>query len=339
MKKKYNSYKRLGLGEVQAIFKMRSDRYTVQRISELLNRSKSTISNVLNKYKSANLIVWRKMCPYTKAKYVYDKLEANRRRQGRRGYLTSQVIRDHVISKLIKEQWSPEQISNSMESVLGKKVCTKTIYNFTKYERVDLKQYLSERGKPRRQRVCHRRGRFKQAAPLKRSVDERPIEANQRLEPGHWEADTLHTCKGGSKTILSIRDRSTRKSFFQILPDLKAETMLPALRAFLENLPSDLRKSFTLDNGPEFAISELIKLEGSYPGLKLYYCDPYCAWQKGSVENSNKGFRWYVPKGTDFATLTKEELQAIADKLNNRPLKCQNWVSAEQAFAKILAAA
>ena len=340
MNKKYNGYKRLDLGEVQAIHRMRRDGYRVQRISELLGRSKSTVSNILGKrYRHPNPSVWRKMCVYTQAKYVFDKLEANRQRSGRHGHLRDTVIREHVIKKLTKEHWSPEQIANSMESAIGKKVCTKTIYNFTKYERVDLKQYLIEGGKARRQRVCDRRGRFRQAAPEKRSIDERPIEANQRSEPGHWEADTMHTCKGGSKAILSIRDRVSRKSFSQLLPDLKAETMLPVLRAFIENLPERLRKSITLDNGPEFSISELIKLEISYPGLKLYYCDPYSAWQKGSVENFNKYFRWFVPKGTDFATLTKVELQKITQILNNRPLKCWGWLSANQAFQKMLEAA
>jgi len=39
------------------------------------------------------------------------------------------------------------------------------------------------------------------------------------------------------------------------------------------------------------------------------------------VERSNRNFRKFFPKGTDFSKISQEELQAVTDKIRNTPLK------------------
>ena len=53
----------------------------------------------------------------------------------------------------------------------------------------------------------------------------------------------------------------------------------------------------------------------------MYYCYPHSPWQRGSYENMNGLVRQYLPKGTDLAGYSKEQLYAIADEINNRPMK------------------
>ena len=52
-----------------------------------------------------------------------------------------------------------------------------------------------------------------------------------------------------------------------------------------------------------------------------YFAHPYHSWERGANENMNGLIRQYLPKGTSFEDLTREEVKWIEWKLNNRPRK------------------
>lgn len=73
-------------------------------------------------------------------------------------------------------------------------------------------------------------------------------------------------------------------------------------------------------------------MECSGHDLKIYkgnverdLTDPYCSWQKGLVEYTNKLIRQYIPKGSDFDDIIPHELMDIQKKLNNSPRKKLNF--------------
>lgn len=57
----------------------------------------------------------------------------------------------------------------------------------------------------------------------------------------------------------------------------------------------------------------------------MYFCDAHSPWQRGSNENTNGLLRDYFPKHTDLSGVTPQELQRVADELNDRPRKTLGW--------------
>lgn len=103
--------------------------------------------------------------------------------------------------------------------------------------------------------------------------------------------------------------------------------------ATLTPLPEHLRRSVTWDRGRELA--RHAELTAS-TGIRVYFCDPYSQWQRGTNENTNGLLRQYFPNGTDLSRYGRRELYAVADALNNRPRKIHRWNSPAEVFAEQL---
>jgi len=94
-------------------------------------------------------------------------------------------------------------------------------------------------------------------------------------------------------------------------------------------------KIITTDNGREFYDYE--RIEESFTGssikrTKVYYCDAYCSWQRGSNENNNRFIRRFLPKGTSFKVLSRKVVKAIQKLINTYPRKMFNFRTSEQLF-------
>ena len=75
------------------------------------------------------------------------------------------------------------------------------------------------------------------------------------------------------------------------------------------------------DNGTEFSDPESIEIDIN-TGEKIssvFYCDPNCSWQKGSIEKNHEYIRYILPKGTSFAGLTQEDCNLLASHINSVP--------------------
>ena len=87
----------------------------------------------------------------------------------------------------------------------------------------------------------------------------------------------------------------------------------------------------TTDNGPEFTAHKDIT---KYLGVPVYFADPYCSWQKGAVENTNKLIRQYIPKKDSFDNYTDKRIMSIQKKLNQRPREKLNFSTPKCKFFK-----
>ena len=94
--------------------------------------------------------------------------------------------------------------------------------------------------------------------------------------------------------------------------------MLHAIEQVISSFPKKSFQSFTSDRGKEFACFQ----EVEQLGIFFYFADPYCAWQRGSNENSNGLLREFFPKGSDLSQVEIEDLRKVLLLLNHRPRKC-----------------
>ncbi|MFP3456337.1 IS30 family transposase [Psychrobacter sp. SIMBA_152] len=69
---------------------------------------------------------------------------------------------------------------------------------------------------------------------------------------------------------------------------------------------------------------------------RFYFADAYASWQRGTNENTNGLIRKYLPKGCDFRQVSDDEVQAIEDRINNRPRKRLGFRMPNQMFYNII---
>jgi len=299
---------------------MRSQGLGIREIGRQLKISASIVSRELRR-NSLPVYIAARLTPLERAKEAHEKAKRRRKekRRGKRKAKPLMSVIEHIAQKLMKK-WSPEDISDTIgDFFAGLKLSTTTIYRIIKRDAPDLKKFLPEKGKKRRQRVMDRRGKFQQAAAEKRHISERPVEAEKREELGHLEADMVVSKKGSKAAVLSIYDRASRKRWYISVDNLEAATIRKALVIFLHSLPAHARKTVTFDRGSEFAEWDMI--EKIFVDLKAYFCTAYSPHEKGGVERSNRELRRFFPKGTDFSSVSQEQLAEAQELINNRPMK------------------
>lgn len=77
------------------------------------------------------------------------------------------------------------------------------------------------------------------------------------------------------------------------------------------------------DRGSEFTMADAIETrEDGTRRTRIYYCDPMCSHQKGSLENNHEEIRYICPKETDLYALgltSQEKANLIASHINSYP--------------------
>ena len=193
--------------------------------------------------------------------------------------------------------------------------------------RKQLTQYLRSRRKVRSPRTPHTvngQGQLRDAV----HISKRPAEAEDRAVPGHWEGDLM--LGTGNSAIATLVERCSRFVVLVRLPNGRtSEAVLEALKERITTLPQPLVRSLTWDRGTEMARHAEFTLE---TGLQLYFCDPRSPWQRGSNENTNGLLRQYYPKGTSLAAVTQQQLDAVAEELNDRPRQTLGFRSPSELF-------
>ena len=154
-----------------------------------------------------------------------------------------------------------------------------------------------------------------------------PKKADLRLENGHYEGDLIiGKRQNGYQNIVTLNDRKTRKLYATFVQSKDPWIVNKAFRKIIKDNNLEI-KTLTLDNWIEF---EKIGILAKHMNFKVYLCDPYASFQRGSNEHLNGMIRRMWKKGTDFNLVSNEDLQKVIDLINNMPRKIFNWYSANQ---------
>lgn len=158
----------------------------------------------------------------------------------------------------------------------------------------------------------------------------RPKNIDLREDFGHWEADLIVGKKShGFENILTLIERKTR---FVLMTKVKSKNGFIINGAFSQLIKKyHLKvKSITIDNGIEFA---KIGILGAQIGCKIYLCDPYASYQRGSNEHVNGIIRRFWKKGTDFSVLKPAEINSVQNLINKMPRELFNWKSSLDQYS------
>lgn len=317
-------YNQLTSEQRSQIFALLQKKTKRKDIARIVGCSQSTISREIRRNSTEQ------------GNYLWVKAHA--KAMERRKRTTSNRAKDPAIVwealELLKEEdWSPEQISAEMKK-RGKDISHELIYRHIRADETgELAPHCRHKMRYNRHGRPDRTTRVRNI-PARVSIHERPAEADG-TRFGDWEMDTI-VGKDGKGAIVTLTERSTNMLLMERLPQGKhpeplAQAVIRLLFPYRETI-----RTITTDNGSEFCAHKLISKALSPKGTKdpnlVYFADSYSSWQKGAIENANKLIRQYIPKGTDFSTLTDKFISEIQHKINRRPRKKLNFESPKKVF-------
>jgi len=319
------SYHHLTMEERNVIYRMRWQGYSDAEIARCLGRHRSTIGRECQR----NANVEGRYDPGNAQTHAHGRRRAHLRRPK-----TGHPRLMAYIAERLTDRWSPEQIAGRLSAhapadLEGLSLSHTTIYRWIWSDPQRARQwrpFLRIARKPRRKPY----GKPSRQGQIlgKRSIEERPPEANERQRLGDWEGDTM-VGTGRQGFLLTCVDRASRYLIARKLHTCAAEPVARQLQQTIRRLPAEKRQSLTLDNGREFA--RPIELERKL-GLPVFFAHPYHSWERGTNENTNGLLRQYLPKGTDLTQITPEQLRSCVHALNHRPRKCLDFQSPSEVF-------
>lgn len=328
-------YTHFTIEEREKIQEMLWQKSSIRSIAAALSRSPSSVSREISR--NMDSLGRRRYIPRT----AHERSLTKRKSRGRKDRLKNQEVRDYVITHL-KKRWSPEQIAGTIKSEIGEKISHEAIYQFI-YHQIhrdgwgllrpgcqDLRPYLRRRKKRRTHKGFRRCQRV--FNPKGASISTRPVIVEQRKRIGDWESDTVESIahKPGINTFV---ERKTGLVFITKLKDRTSKATILAVESRVKNLPEEVKRTATFDNGPE---NQKWKEFEKRTGLKAFFANAYHSWERGTNENANGLIRDYFPKKTDFTKISDKEIREVEDALNGRPLKRLGWKTPLEVFSKEL---
>lgn len=307
------------------------DPMPVSKIAELLGLSRSTVYRELQRGQVEHGLgrhVSGKDSFYHAG--VADRRAAQLRHKPKCKKLDNPVLRG-VVVEWLNEGWSPDAVAGRLRREFPDNpemhVSHETIYQAL---------YVQGKGALRHELMVEKALRSGRAARKPQSqlpprsgrpwvegarLSDRPPEASDRAVPGHWEGDLV--VGPNNSGVVTLVERASRFALIGRLPGCRdSKTVIDVMVEMIRTLPRELFTTVTWDQGVEMAQHVDFTVA---TGCEVFFCDPHSPWQRGSNEQFNGLLREFFPKGTDFNTVSDEELARAARLLNTRPRKTLDY--------------
>ena len=309
------AYPRLTEGQRNQIYALKKAGFTQRAIAEQIAVHKSTICRELKRNTGLR---------------GYRPMQAHRLACARQSRICRTRISDATwtgIEEMIREDWSPEQITGHLKDIGEPSVSPEWIYQHIYADKRtggDLHASLRcQKQRRKRYGSIERRGQIKNRI----SIEKRPAVVDLRSRVGDWEADTV-IGKQGHSVLVTLVERKTRFTVAIKAVNKTARAVTDAICDYLKPYQERVL-TLTYDNGREFAYHEEIARELTAEG---FFAHPYHSWERGLNENTNGLIRQYIPKGKDMDDLSDEDVANIIEKINKRPRKCLGFKTPDQLF-------
>jgi transposase, IS30 family len=291
--------------EIQTLKQLK---HTLKFIADYIGKDKSVVCRELQRNSDKRNGIY-------KAELAIKKCESRHKNKNKKIHFTSQV--KEFIDTYLKEDYSPEQIVGLAKKENMKCVSIERIYQYIwddKSNGGNLHLYLRTQGKKYRKRGAAKDKRGQIVGRV--GIEERPAIVDQKCRFGDLEVDLI-IGKDHKQAILTINDRVSGVLKMKKLESKSAIEVQNAIVSELSEWKPYLH-TITSDNGKEF--SEHQKVAQNLD-IDYYFARPYHSWERGANENLNGLIRQYFPKGSDFKSITDEQVKQVQEKLNNRPRK------------------
>lgn len=240
-------------------------------------------------------------------------------------------VTDHL-----RQGWSPDQIAGRLRRKHPTDpvwhICHETIYTWI-YSQPKNEyglywyEYLRRKQKKRKKQMG--RSVHRSHIPDRVSISQRPEEITNRSVFGHWEGDSIEGLRSKKDGIHTEVERVSRLIAGTKVMQLTGTETVRAQQHIFEHYPMRARQTTTLDNGKEN--HDHVKMETALH-MQTYFAHPYSSFERGTNEHGNWHLRYYFPKGTDFTTVSEEELQDVIEEVNHRPRKILAYQMAQEVF-------
>jgi IS30 family transposase len=343
-------YRHLTKTDRLRIEKWRNKGLTPKEIAEKLHVHISTIYRELHRgeFEKLNGATWE-----IETAYSPDIAEEKYQRHLRDKGPELKIGKDHAFADflektIIEMDYSPAAaLAKARKEGFDTDISVPTLYSYIeKGVFLSLTQKQLPRHGKRKQRYKKVEKKEVSRAPAGESIERRLGKVREREVFGHWEGDTVYSGKKMGKTALfTMTERKTRQEIIIKIPNRAADTVVKAIDALERKWGApNFRKVFrsiTFDNGSEFAAAEKIEascINKTIPRTKVYFAHPYSSFERGTNEVQNGMIRRKHPKGTDFKSVSKKELQRTENWMNDYPRKILGYRSSNDVFKEELLA-